>query len=224
MADIDFTKLKYSQLQKLTKELDPLLYYHGVRHTQHEVLPATQIIGSGENVSNDDMLLLLTAALFHDAGYLIRYENNETIATEMTREILPDHGFSWNQIDTINELILATRMPQQPNNLLEKVICDADLSTLGRGDFFISSMKLWREICSFRKHIDLNTWLHRQHNFLFQHNYFTLTAHKLFSPNKKANLKELTTTHDNKPISFTLSHNNQAIHKTSVNPIMEKLP
>ena len=63
---------------------------------------------------------------------------------------------------------MATKLPPNPQNLLEKVICDADLDYLGRSDFIPIS-----------NDIDLNTWNKKQVAFLSSHQYFTNTAQRL---------------------------------------------
>ena len=45
---------------------------------------------------------------------------------------------------------MATKMPQRPKNLLQQIICDADLDYLGRNDFFILSEKLHKEFIEYK--------------------------------------------------------------------------
>ncbi len=56
-------------LDRLENELRPDLYYHNAAHTR-DVYCAAERIGKGENITDYDMKLLLTAACYHDSGYL----------------------------------------------------------------------------------------------------------------------------------------------------------
>ena len=65
---IQFTDLQEMVLDKLEKELPQNLYYHNVKHTV-DVVTQVELIGLGEGVADEELLLLKTAALFHDTGH-----------------------------------------------------------------------------------------------------------------------------------------------------------
>ena len=46
-----------------------------------QVVPASILLGEKANLSEEDKLLLKTAALYHDVGYIEQYEKNEPIGT-----------------------------------------------------------------------------------------------------------------------------------------------
>ena len=94
----------------------------------------------------------------------------------MVRERLPDLDFDQYQIATICDLIMATKVPQNPKTLLEKIICDSDLDYLGRDDFFIISRTLYREFIHYKIVNNELEWLKLQINFLSNHTYFTNTS------------------------------------------------
>ena len=72
----------------------------------------------------------------------------------------------------ICNLILSTKVPQKPNNHLERIICDADLDYLGREDYIVNSNKFLQEI-QLNKKISELEWLSIQDKFLRAHHYFT---------------------------------------------------
>ena len=111
--------------------------------------------------------------LFHDMGYINQYENNETIGMEYSRKFLPEYGYSKIQIEKISQLILATKVPQNPKNKLEKIICDADLDYLGREDFIYISDNFFRELKENKIVKNKKEWDQIQINFIENHNYFT---------------------------------------------------
>ena len=135
---LKFALLKFEDLQEMMferfeKELPKNLYYHNLKHTI-DVVVQTEIIGLEEKVTDEEMLLLKTAALFHDAGFLLAYVDHEEMGAQLVKSILPRFNFSEEQIQQIADLISATKLPHQPKNLLEQIMCDADLDYLGRDD------------------------------------------------------------------------------------------
>src|SRR6188508_1271200 len=103
-------------LEKLKRELPDHLYYHSYFHVT-DVLHAAQILGEGENISDEDMELLKVAVLFHDSGYTVRAKDHEKISCDIARKHLPDLGFDKEEIEKVCRMIMATRYPQQPENL-----------------------------------------------------------------------------------------------------------
>lgn len=187
---IQFTDLQEIILDKLERELPDYLYYHNVKHTV-DVVTEVELIGWAEGVSDEDILVLKTAALFHDAGHTINYDEHEYHGTVLAREMLPGFGYSKEQIDKICEVIMATRMPPKPKNLLEKIICDADLDYLGRSDMIPVSNTLYKELKEQEKIGTLNDWNKLQVNFITGHQYFTQTAQSLREVNKQKQIERI---------------------------------
>jgi HD superfamily phosphodiesterase len=63
---MNFEGAKRFILNKLSRELDPRLAYHSIGHTL-DVHDSAVRIAEMERVSEDDIILLRTAALFHDS-------------------------------------------------------------------------------------------------------------------------------------------------------------
>lgn len=185
-----FTDLQEVILDKLEKELPSFLHYHNYKHTI-DVVNQAELIGYGEGVDDLDILLLKTAALFHDSGHIIGYDNHEFFGTQIAREILPKWKYTQEQIDKICQLIMATKLPPNPQTLLEKIMCDADLDYLGRSDFIPVSNSLYDELRAQGKEIDINTWNKQQVKFLTGHQYFTSTALRLREIGKEKQIERL---------------------------------
>lgn len=177
-------------IDKLEKELPSYLTYHSVQHTK-DVVNAAQHISSSEKISENDSQLLLTAALFHDTGFLKGYENHERSSCAIAREILPGYNYDKDQVEKICKLIAVTELPQHPSDALEEILCDADLFYLGSDKYFEGAENLYSEFKEAHK-IDGNTdWNKVQIEFLKKHRYFTLTAFKEREKKKKENLQQL---------------------------------
>ncbi|HEX3009799.1 MAG TPA: adenylate/guanylate cyclase domain-containing protein, partial [Bacteroidales bacterium] len=129
-ALIGFHDLQEAILDKLERELPRDLHYHNIKHTV-DVVTEVELIGWAEGVSDDDLLILKTAALFHDVGHTRSYTEHEYYGTVIAREILPSYNYSPEQIEKICDMIMSTKMPPSPRNLLEEIMCDADLDYLG---------------------------------------------------------------------------------------------
>ena len=187
---IQFTDLQEIILDKLEKELPDYLYYHNVKHTV-DVVTEVELIGWAEGVSDEEILILKTAALFHDAGHTIAYDNHEYHGTELAKEYLPDYGYTQEQISRVCDVIMATKMPPNPQNLLERIICDADLDYLGRSDMIPVSNTLYKELKEQDKIGTLNDWNKLQVKFITGHQYFTRTAQSLREVNKQKQIERI---------------------------------
>lgn len=185
-----FADLQEIILDKLEKELPEYLYYHNYKHTI-DVVNQAELIGYGEGVSDEEILLLKTAALFHDAGHIISYQNHEYYGCQIAREILPSYNYTPIQIERITELIMATELPPRPKNLLERIMCDSDLDYLGRADFIPVSNTLYKELKAQNKMGTLNDWNKIQVKFLTSHQYYTETANKLREVNKEKQIDRI---------------------------------
>jgi adenylate cyclase len=188
---IQFMDLQELILDKLEKELPKSLFYHNVKHTV-DVVTQAELIGLGEGVSDEELLLLKTAGLFHDAGHTIGYDNHEYNSTVIAREILPNYYYTQSQIELICELIMATKLPPKPTNKLEEIICDADLDYLGRSDMIPVSNTLFMELKEQNKIGDMNEWNRLQIKFISGHQYFTYTARNLREVNKQMQIERIT--------------------------------
>lgn len=187
---IQFVDIQETILDRLEKELPGYLYYHNVKHTI-DVITEVELIGWAEGVTEEEVLLLKTAALFHDAGHTIGYDNHEDLGCEMARDFLPAYKYIPGQIDRVCELIMATKMPPKPRNLLEKIMCDSDLDYLGRSDFMPVSNTLYKELKEQNKIGSLNDWNKIQIKFISGHQYFTETARNLREVNKQKQIERI---------------------------------
>lgn len=187
---IQFTDIQEIILDKLEKELPLYLYYHNVKHTV-DVVTEVELIGWAEGCSDEEVLLLKTAGLFHDAGHTIGYDGHEALGCQLAREFLPQYGYSEEHIGKICDIIMATQMPPEPSSLLEKIICDADLDYLGRSDMIPVSNTLFKELKEQEKIGSFNDWNKLQLKFISGHQYFTKTARSLREVNKQKQIERI---------------------------------
>lgn len=189
---LQFLKFKIIEekiLAKLHSGLAPNLYYHNVSHTI-DVVYSVENIGRKENVSEEEMLLLKCAALFHDTGFLVCYDGHEEESAKMADYYLRKYDFSESQIETVKRLIRATKSTSSPSDLLEGIICDADLNYLVRPDFIPISESLFREAFERNKVTSKEKWYKKQYDFILNHIYYTKTVQSK-NINKERLLEEL---------------------------------
>jgi hypothetical protein len=177
-------------MQLLEKHLSKDLLYHSIDHTK-DVVTAVERIALLENVTDEGLFLLKSAATYHDAGFIEQYDKNEPIGVRLAGEILPKYGYTKKHIEIIKNLINVTAIPHKPKTHLEEIICDADLDYLGRDDFHQISDKLCQELKEHGKIANNKEWDLIQVTFLSSHKYFTKTAKKTRKKKKEANLQEV---------------------------------
>ena len=188
---MDYNKAKDWIISRLVKDLDPTLTYHNIDHTI-DVLGSTTKIAKSENITGDQLLILQTAALYHDSGMLRLYKGHEMKSTEIVKEVLPTMNYSDKAITSICNMILTTELPQNAKSIDEMILCDADLDYLGRDDFFWIGQSLrleWNRL-DIRK-TTLKEWYELQIEFLEAHTYFTSTAQKSRNQGKQKNIEQV---------------------------------
>jgi HD superfamily phosphodiesterase len=156
-----------------------------------DVYAAAERIAKEEGLQDEEIQILLIAVLFHDSGFMLDRVDHESLSCKIASENLPGFGFSIKQIDAILSLIMATKIPQNPGNLLEEVICDADLDYLGREDFWEIGDKLFEELKALGLISTQYEWNQKQLVFLENHSYFTNSSQKLRNEKKLQNLLEI---------------------------------
>ena len=155
------------------------LYYHGLIHTTDDVVPAAEKFAEGEGVTGESLDLLLTAAWFHDLGFIEVRAGHEVIGARIASEVLPGFGYTEEQIQIIKGIIMATVVPQSPLTILEQIMADADLDVLGRDDFMLRNGNLRREFAFFGQEFTDTQWFSGQLKFVKTHTYFTASARAL---------------------------------------------
>ncbi len=177
-------------LDKLERELSADLSYHGLHHTM-DVLRVTEELCQAEAISPYEALLLKTAALFHDSGFIKSNKDHEMLGCALVREHLPRYDFTQLEIERICGMIMATKIPQTPANFLEAILCDADLDYLGRDDFYEIGNTLFEELKTYNVLHREEDWNRLQVSFLEKHTFFTPTNLRRRNPRKQAHLVQL---------------------------------
>ncbi|GAB4499395.1 MAG: hypothetical protein OHK0019_36400 [Saprospiraceae bacterium] len=172
------------------KHISPEYVFHDFEHTVQTVA-AARTIGEGFELDEHEMLLLVLATWFHDTGYSEGPKNHEERSCNNADHFLRGK-ISDNDLQTVQSLIRATKLPQNPKTLLEQIICDADLSHLGMETYWDRTGKLRQEFILARKTImSEQDWVDFELNFMLNHNYHTAVANELFNKRKAKHIQQL---------------------------------
>jgi len=191
MSQPDFEAAITYALTRLSQELSPTLLYHSFRHTAEDVLPSAERLAALCGVGGEDLDLLRVATAYHDLGYIHAYWQHELTSLRIASQTLPEYGLTPSEIDRVLGMIVATRLPQSPRDLLEEILADADLDSLGREDYFELSELLRRELELQGQPRPMRQWLEAQIAFLKNHTYFTDAARQLRQPTKEQIITKL---------------------------------
>jgi predicted metal-dependent HD superfamily phosphohydrolase len=173
-------------------KVNKTIHFHTLQHTQ-EVVAGSETMAEYYHLEDEDRFALLLAAWFHDTGYSVgRAMGHENVSIEIATKFLIENKVSQQVIDKVIGCISATRLPQNPNSLIEQIICDADLFHLGTSDFREKNKLLREELNDFGN-MDLSKkdWRKKNIEFLTKHNYFTSYAKENLDPLKQIYLEEL---------------------------------
>lgn len=175
----------------ISEKLPKGIVYHNLDHTK-EVVATAEEIGKNSGLSSDDMEMLLIAAWFHDSGITETYNNHEEKSAQIAREFLAMNKYPDEKINTVSNLIIVTKIPQNPKNLLEEIICDADISHIGRKGFNTRSQLLraeWETLQN--KKITDFEWLKSNIEFVAGNKFRTRYAKQNFEKQRLKNLDKL---------------------------------
>src|SRR5204863_1600413 len=173
-------------------KVNKTIHFHTLQHTQ-EVVAGCETMAEYYHIEDEDRFALLLAAWFHDTGYSGgKAAGHENLSIELAAKFLNEHKINQNIITKVIGCINATRLPQNPNSLIEQIICDADLFHLGTSDFREKNKLLREELNDFGN-LDLSKkdWRKKNIEFLSKHNYFTSYAKENLDPLKQVYLEEL---------------------------------
>ena len=176
-------------LDEYKRKLAPYLTYHSYYH----IIDVANVCDKYINLYHiDDNMakLIRIAAVSHDFGYTespVEHEENSILLIEsFLKPVL-----SKEEIELVNGMIRATKIPQEPRTFYEKIIADADLDYLGRTDYNELSECLRKEFMHFGVIKTQKEWLNLQIKFLENHEYHTLYAKWNRRKLKLRKLKEL---------------------------------
>jgi HD superfamily phosphodiesterase len=163
------------------------LIYHNLSHTVN-VVAKTEQIASFYKLDNIEHYILLTAAWFHDCGHLNGPPlGHEARSVLMLEEFMGDSSVNDPVISQIANCILSTKIPNDPANLLEEILCDSDLFHLGTSEFSVADLQVKQEY-ELRTNMVMPDWDQNSLAFLLNHRYYTRYCRDLLDRGKAENI------------------------------------
>lgn len=180
-------------LTELRAHLPAQYLYHSFVHTV-EVLRDSISYAFLDGLTDLEIRRIAIAAAYHDAGYLVAAHNHEEESVRIFRAFVAKFGeCSEEDIEIVSQIILDTRVVQPnetywrpPKHPLSRYVLDADVSNLGREDFFYKTDLLRQEL-----NADQSTFLRQSLSFIERHRWFTLPAKQLRQAIKDRNIVQL---------------------------------
>jgi len=175
-----FDAFKSAQTDKLT--------YHNYKHT-HDVVKTCQNIGEGVKLNDSEQEVIALAAWFNDLGYSQDYGDSMEASVKQAQEFLRGEHYPEEKIEQVIGCIRATQLPNNPNNSLEEILCDADLSNLGQSSYKENSSLLRTELeLNENKTLSDEAWLKEELQLLTSHHFHTRWAHLKYGEGKAKNV------------------------------------
>lgn len=168
------------------------LTYHNLAHTQY-VADQSRLIGQNSRLNDEALNIVVVAAWFHDSGFVVRSNGHEEESQKIAEKFLVSKEAPDEFIQKVLFCIQATKVPQNPeDDLLAKVVCDADMSYLSE-DFYFEKTALLRKEWNKDPETKLSrkTYYEETVELFNNHTYYTDFGNKKFSPGKAKNYQSL---------------------------------
>ena len=173
-------------------KLSSVYFYHNFIHTTYTVNKAEEIM-KNTPVSKEDQEKVLLALWFHDTGYVECAENHEEEGVKIMKNFLQNENYTEDYTEAVSKLILATKITYTPQNLLEKIVKDADCSHFASHDYNDISDALRKEweLTNVRCFSN-DEWNAGNLDMLKnKHQFYTDYAKENWDPLKKKNIKKI---------------------------------
>jgi predicted metal-dependent HD superfamily phosphohydrolase len=186
----------YKKVESFVKELyeknqTESLLYHTLDHTENVVDHAKEIL-EHHQLTEREQFILYTAAWFHDTGHLFAEPNRHEIrSVELMKDFISKYITDEELIREIGDAILATRVPRNPQGMLQQILCDADTYHLGTKDFKSTNKLLKKEYVLRHVPEASNGWNRNALAFLQSHQYYTAYCKDLLEEGKQKNINRL---------------------------------
>jgi len=174
----------------LIEQLPSELVFHNFHHTVN-VVRGVRDISKNLGLSKEQKEILLLAAWFHDTGLTKCYQGHEAESQNLAKSFLQTANYPEEKLEQVLACIAATKMPQAPTNLLEQVICDADLYHLSLMEYCHLQALLraeWEKVLE-KSYTD-KAWTLENLTFINKHQYWTTYGKMVLQKGKELNIEK----------------------------------
>lgn len=173
------------------KHISPKFAYHNWEHAC-DVVASAKDLAKGYDLSQEDWEILMLAAWFHDLGYEKGRIGHEERSCELARQFLQERDYPADSTDEVVYCIRATKMPHDPKNLLQELLCDADLSHLGSKTYWDRCGRVRLELAQTQNWVmSDHDWADFELAFIMDHEYHTEIGRALYQKRKEKHIRQL---------------------------------
>ena len=171
--------------------ISPNYVYHDLEHTVF-VVDSVKDFSKRFELSETDEEIVLIAAWFHDTGYDQGQAGHEERSCEYAKVFLLEQNYPVAHLNKVMGCIRATRLPQNPQNLLEEIVCDSDLAHLGNETYWDRCARVRQELLLTKEVVmSEQEWVDFELDFVANHEYHTDIARDLFDKRKEKHIRQL---------------------------------
>jgi len=162
-------------------------------HTK-QVVRASRTIGRASKLTGEPLDTVTIAAWFHDLGHVDGVRHHEERSASIAAKMLATWGANSKIIEDVSRCVRATKLPQNPKDILSMILCDAVVSQLvSPGDGIRASwLRTEQEASPDCKLEGQHVWYQRNIEFLNKHQYFTEYGKEILDRRKKIHLIKIT--------------------------------
>lgn len=166
------------------------LVYHNFNHSS-DVVKYVEELAEHYEIDDREKEALLIAAWFHDAGYINKYKGHEKESVKIFYEFAQKNNYNNERNKLIEDLIMSTCHDKKASGLLEEILHDADIISIGSDTFFEKAELLrveWERFLD-KKFSDVE-WAEIQVNFLVSTQFYTEFAQKKYGKERDSNIQK----------------------------------
>jgi len=219
-------QIEVSQYFRANKSAD--LHYHNLANTKKLVAKA-QEIARFYKLDETDYFILTAAAYFLYTGYIQHRDNFMEESVKNASLYLQTIELEERIIPEVASAIWSTSLPLCPENLNEKILCDAMMFNWSTSGFYKKSRLCRKEAELFSgQKITNMQWNQKLLNSLEMEDYFTDYAKEFFEVGKQKNIQKIhkrlesSLMQNNKIPIVELKHCNRSEKKSSINDDSDK--
>lgn len=192
---MDYTLLIKEAADYLDRYMDghdlSMLRFHNGIHVK-EVVEAVGKMAKYYQLNERDRAIVLLSAHFHDIGYCGTGRiGHEERGADIAEKFLRERNVDMEMIAAVRGCILATKMPQSPNSLLEEIVCDADLFHFGSDWFNVRNKLMRQETEACGQVVNKEEWRRNTIKLMEGHHYHTDYGKEVLEQKKQQNIASL---------------------------------
>jgi HD superfamily phosphodiesterase len=165
--------------------------FHSLAHTQRTVKNALKFC-KANSLSKTDQEIVILAAWLHDSGISDSYEQHEVKSIEIAKHFLESQNYPAERIEKVTACIFSTKPERRSENLLEKILHDANYIHIGKKSYFKRNKELYKEYKNIlNETLSNKDWLQTNIKFISENDFETEYVQDNFANQRLINLSTL---------------------------------